>query len=69
MATEKDQSSGAQMCKHPACKCRAEDGDCCGEFCKSSDTTGEDPHCGCGHMACDMTAEMGNESTFASSGS
>ncbi|MFA7336837.1 MAG: hypothetical protein WC028_08605 [Candidatus Obscuribacterales bacterium] len=69
MATEIEKVSEVHSCMHTACKCKVRDGECCGDFCGNVDSTGEDPHCGCGHTDCDMTAEMGNEGTFASSGS
>lgn len=56
-------------CTNLPCKCKVQDGECCGEYCKEFDPSGEDPHCGCGHMACDITKELGNENTFASTGS
>jgi hypothetical protein len=58
------------ICQHGACKCRPEETDeYCGEFCKEVETSEDDRKCGCGHMACDYTKQMGNESTFDATGS
>jgi hypothetical protein len=59
-----------KSCTNVPCKCKAQDGDCCcGEYCKGFDPSEDDRHCGCGHMACDITKELGNENSFASTGS
>lgn len=56
-------------CAHPACKCQVQEGECCGDFCKDTESSEDDLRCGCGHMACDTTKELGNENSFASTGS
>lgn len=56
------------ICSHLPCKCHA-NGVYCGEFCKSVEESCDDRKCGCGHMECDATKQMGNESTFSSTGS
>ena len=58
----------AHVCDSTACKCRSEE-EYCGEFCKSVETSSDDLKCGCGHMACDITKQLGNESTFDATGS
>ncbi|HEY9793207.1 MAG TPA: hypothetical protein V6D22_22595 [Candidatus Obscuribacterales bacterium] len=56
------------ICKHLSCKCAA-DGDFCGAFCEDVETSSDDLKCGCGHMKCDVSVQMGNESTFDATGS
>ncbi len=54
-------------CQNMACKCHAdEDADYCNSFCEDVETSEDDRKCGCGHMACDWTKQMGNEQTFGS---
>lgn len=57
-----------QQCQHVACKCSAE-GSFCNSFCEDVETSEKDRKCGCGHMMCDTTNQMGNGSTFDSTGS
>jgi hypothetical protein len=58
------------QCKHVACKCNANaEGEFCDSFCEDVETSEDDKKCGCGHMACDATKQMGNESTFDATGS
>jgi hypothetical protein len=58
------------LCQHGSCKCHAdESADYCGTFCKDVETSEDDQKCGCGHMACDYTKQMGNEATFDATGS
>lgn len=56
-------------CEHLGCKCSATDGHYCGLFCQDVEVSEDDLKCGCGHSQCDYTREMGNESTFAPTGS
>lgn len=56
-------------CTNVPCKCTADDADCCGDYCENFDPSENDRHCGCGHMACDTTKELGNENSFSSTGS
>jgi hypothetical protein len=55
-------------CEHLPCKCSGGD-HYCGQFCEQVETSSDDMKCGCGHMACDTTKVMGNESTFDATGS
>ena len=58
------------QCEHMSCKCNVDTADeFCGIFCKDVETSEDDMKCGCGHMRCDATKEMGNENTFSRSGS
>jgi hypothetical protein len=60
------------FCQNMACKCHPDMTDqFCNSFCQEigSDTSSDDRKCGCGHMACDYTKQMGNEQTFDASGS
>lgn len=59
----------SKPCNHVACKCQTTEGSCCSEFCRNVETSEDNQRCGCGHTACDTTKEIGNESTFASTGS
>ena len=68
MAVEFNPESNPHVCHNLACKCTA-GGQYCGEFCECVETSSDDLKCGCGHMACDSTKQMGNESTFDSTGS
>jgi hypothetical protein len=55
-------------CENLPCKCHGE-GEFCSEFCKEVETSSDDLKCGRGHMACDTNTQMGNEETFAATGS
>jgi hypothetical protein len=57
-----------QPCQHVPCKCRAA-GAYCDSFCEEVETSSDDLKCGCGHMMCDATKQIGNESTFDATGS
>jgi len=65
MAKEGDKVQSEHVCKQPACKCKSNDA-YCGEFCKSAEDAETSIGCGCGHVACDTNAELGNEMTFRS---
>jgi hypothetical protein len=67
MATELN-AEQPHICQHLSCKCSSDD-QFCGRFCKEVETSSDDLKCGCGHMACDTTKQMGNESTFDATGS
>lgn len=56
-------------CTNVPCQCNVSGSDFCADFCQLVDPSEDDRHCGCGHTACDITKELGNEGTFASSGS
>lgn len=59
-------------CENIACKCQT-DGNAhyCNQFCQElgGETSSDDRKCGCGHMACDITKQLGNADTFAATGS
>ena len=59
------------LCHNLSCKCNADESHFCNSFCSQvgEDTSEDDRKCGCGHMACDYTKQMGNESTFDATGS
>jgi len=60
-------SNEVKQCTHVACKCTADDDECCSPFCKDVETSENgDKRCGCGHMACDTTSQFGNENSFDS---
>jgi hypothetical protein len=54
-------------CEHPACKCVITelDASCCGSFCEEVEQSEDLANCGCGHVMCDVSKELGNVSTFA----
>jgi hypothetical protein len=63
-------SSEVHTCSNVPCKCNATDGaEFCNSFCEEVETSEDDRKCGCGHMACDYTKQMGNEQTFDATGS
>ena len=71
MASELNQTETTltnHTCENIPCKCHG-DGHFCGSFCEDVETSSDDRKCGCGHMGCDTTAQMGNEQTFDSTGS
>jgi hypothetical protein len=52
-------------CKSMACKCVIPGKqDYCNDFCKDVETSTDIRRCGCGHNACDITKQLGNEPTF-----
>jgi hypothetical protein len=55
-------------CEHLPCHCHSS-GEYCSEFCAKVEESSDDRKCGCGHMNCDITSQVGNESTFAATGS
>jgi hypothetical protein len=59
-------ASEIHACEHVACKCNVENAEdkFCNAFCGEVETSSDDLKCGCGHMACDYTKQMGNEQTF-----
>jgi hypothetical protein len=70
MSTELN--SPEHICQNLACKCRPDSElEFCNQFCEDlgSESSSDDRKCGCGHMACDYTKQMGNEQTFDASGS
>jgi hypothetical protein len=53
------------VCRSTACKCMIPgDQEYCNSFCANVETSGELHRCGCGHMNCDLTKQLGNEETF-----
>jgi hypothetical protein len=69
MAVEFEQQQ-QQPCQRVACKCSTTSSEgFCNSFCSDVETSEDDQKCGCGHMACDATKQMGNESTFDATGS
>lgn len=61
--------SEIHQCNNVACKCNVSAEDFCGDFCEVVDPSEDDRHCGCGHTACDITKQLGNEGTFSPTGS
>ncbi|HEY9756462.1 MAG TPA: hypothetical protein V6C97_14945 [Oculatellaceae cyanobacterium] len=51
------------VCKSMGCKCVVSD-QYCNEFCAQVESSAESARCGCGHSACDLTKQIGNQSTF-----
>jgi len=64
-------SAEIHSCENMACKCNltGEADHFCNAFCEEVETSSDDHKCGCGHMACDYTKQMGNEQTFDATGS
>jgi hypothetical protein len=64
-------SAQIHQCENVACKCNTstEQDHFCNAFCEEVETSEDDRKCGCGHMACDYTKQMGNEATFDATGS
>ncbi|HEY9683029.1 MAG TPA: hypothetical protein V6C86_15740 [Oculatellaceae cyanobacterium] len=66
-----NKSSGAglnqpeHVCKSMGCRCVVSDQhQYCNEFCAQVESSAESARCGCGHSACDLTKQIGNQSTF-----
>ncbi|MBX9670835.1 MAG: hypothetical protein K2X93_24755 [Candidatus Obscuribacterales bacterium] len=48
-------------CANEGCNCNVVEGEFCTPLCESVDPSESEHECGCGHTACEVTKELGNE--------